>query len=70
LIPKEDLAVAGKFWSEKLDVVKSNNWANIKEETGNGGAIVGEPLIRMIESCRGRIPWNKGKKSNLFRRVA
>jgi hypothetical protein len=32
----EDLAVAGQFWSKNWNVVESDEWANLKEESGQG----------------------------------
>ena len=34
---KDDLKIAGQFWSKHWNVVNSNEWANLKEETGDGG---------------------------------
>lgn len=34
---KEELIKSGIFYSIKFDVVSSNKWANLKEETGDGG---------------------------------
>jgi hypothetical protein len=35
---KDDLAFAGRFWSYQWDIVKSEQWANLRTEEGDGGA--------------------------------
>lgn len=67
----EELSKWGEFYSKLWNVVESDNWANLKEETGDGG----KGMTHSIE-CKERmsqikkqqissglvIPWNKGKK--------
>jgi len=64
---KRDLKRVGLFWSTVWDVIKSPEWANLTEEAGYGGpSRLGIPVPpqvkrRIIKSCSGKIPWNKGK---------
>ena len=44
----EELKQWGIYYSKLWDIVKSNNWANIREEAGDGGFVAE--------------PWNKGLK--------
>jgi hypothetical protein len=45
---REEVTYWGKYYSQLWDVANNNEWANIREETGDGGFVA--------------IPWNKGKK--------
>lgn len=44
----EELKYWGQFYSQLWDIVGSDEWANLKIEMGDGGAVA--------------VPWNKGKK--------
>jgi hypothetical protein len=39
---KKELIEAGKFYSDKFDIVKSSEWANLIEEKGPGGTFKGK----------------------------
>jgi hypothetical protein len=60
----EELSEFASMLSENLDVVKSNNWANLKPETGDGGdTSMTDGFISSIEKRKrnGRYKaWNKG----------
>lgn len=44
---REEFITKGIEWSEKLDVVKSSNWANLVPERGDGGpTMLGRKLTR------------------------
>lgn len=47
-----DLRIAGLFWSKKWNIVKNPQWANLKEETGDGGA--SSDIIRIKMSLRAK----------------
>jgi hypothetical protein len=38
---QEDIKEKGLYYSKKWDIVNSDNWANLKEECGDGGGIIG-----------------------------
>ena len=38
---KEEIKEKGLFYSKLWDIVNSDNWANLKEECGDGGGILG-----------------------------
>jgi hypothetical protein len=69
---KSRLVEFAMLMSEELDVVKSNNWANLKEENGLDGAIPGvtpwnkgiprtdEEKQAMSQARKGFVAWNKG----------
>ena len=59
---KEELKEWGLYYSTLWNVVDSNEWANLKEEAGDGGRQSEESRKKMSESKKGSIPWNKGKK--------
>lgn len=59
---KEELREWGLFYSRLWNIVESDDWANLKEEQGDGGRQSEEVRKRIGESGRGRIPWNKGKQ--------
>jgi hypothetical protein len=52
----------GLYYTNLWNIVESNKWANLKEETGHGGRQSEEVRKRISEAGKGRIPWNKGKK--------
>lgn len=58
----EELKFWGKYYSDLWDVVESNDWANLKEEVGDGGRQCEEVRRIIGERGRGRIPWNKNKQ--------
>jgi len=51
----EDIVLTGKFFSKLWNIVKSDEWANLKEESGDGG----NPGNDAIEKIRAS---NSGKK--------
>jgi len=62
---KNDLAYAGKFWSQHWNTVKSNDWANLCEETGNGGnTSKGKKRPDLSERNRQRI-WSKTSRNKV-----
>jgi len=70
---KSRLVEFAMLMSEELDVVKSNNWANLKEENGldgggdwssmKGKKQTPEHLEKLSKVRKGRTPWNKGKST-------
>ena len=58
---KEEVKEWGLYYSKLWNVVQSNDWANLKEEQGDGGRQSAEVRKRISEAGKGRIPWNKGK---------
>lgn len=58
---EEDLKEKGLYYSNLWNVVESDDWANLKEEAGDGGSHGIETRRKIGESAKGRIPWNKGK---------
>ena len=66
----EECVQAALNFSKENNIVKSTNWANMVEENGiNGGHIKrnyfpmsNKTKIKLSESKKGQIPWNKGKK--------
>lgn len=59
---KDELKEWGLYYSNLWDIVKSNDWANLKEEIGDGGRQSEEVRKRIGEAGKGRTPWNKGKQ--------
>ena len=59
---KEELKEWGLYYTNLWNIVKSNKWANLKEEIGDGGRQSEEVRKKIGEAGKGRIPWNKGKK--------
>lgn len=59
---KTELKELGLYYSKLWNVVESREWANLKEEQGDGGRQSAEVRERIGEAGKGRIPWNKGKK--------
>lgn len=58
----EELKKWGLYYSNLWNVVESKEWANLKEEVGDGGRQSIEVRKRISEASKGRIPWNKGKQ--------
>jgi hypothetical protein len=59
---KDELKKFGIYYSRLWNVIESNEWANLKEEQGDGGRQSEEVRNLIGEKGKGRIPWNKGKK--------
>lgn len=59
---KEELKEQGLYYSRLWDVVNNPEWANLKEEQGDGGRQSEEVRRQIGLASKGRIPWNKGKK--------
>jgi len=58
---KDEFAYWGLFYSNLWNVVESNEWANLKEETGDAhGKLSPESRRKIGEAGLGREPWNKG----------
>lgn len=51
----------GLYYSNLWNVVESEQWANLKEEAGDGGSHGESTRQKMSDSKKGTIPWNKGK---------
>lgn len=58
---KKELKHWGLYYSRLWNVAESNEWANLKEEQGDGGRQSKEVRQRISDASKGRIPWNKGK---------
>lgn len=58
----QELKYWGKYYSDLWNIVDSPEWANLKEETGDGGRQSEEVRRKIGEAGKGRIPWNKGKQ--------
>jgi len=59
---KEEFANRGLYYSNLWNVVESNDWANLKEETGDArGKLSLESRKKIADAGMGREPWNKGK---------
>ena len=72
---KHELENKGVYYSSIWNIVESNEWANMKPETGDGGGVSGmnKGKTRPIEHCaamragwdrikqNGYTPWNKGQ---------
>lgn len=59
---KAEIKEWGLYYSNLWNIVESNEWANLKEEQGDGGRQSLEVRKRIGDAGKGRIPWNKGKK--------
>ena len=59
---KEEFREWGLYYSKLWNIVESNEWANLKEEVGDGGRQSEEVRRRIGEAGKGRVPWNKGKQ--------
>lgn len=60
---KEEFSKWGLYYSNLWNVVESNEWANLKEETGDArGRLSIESRKKIAEAGLGREPWNKGTK--------
>lgn len=57
---KNELKRLGLHYSKLWNVVESKEWANLKEEQGDGGRQSKEVRERISKAGKGRIPWNKG----------
>jgi hypothetical protein len=58
----DELRHWGLYYSTLWNVVESDKWANLKEETGHGGRHCAEVRERISEAGKGRVPWNKDKQ--------
>lgn len=56
-----ELVEWGLYYSNLWNVVESTEWANLKEEAGDGGSHGELTRQRMSDSKKGTTPWNKGK---------
>jgi hypothetical protein len=59
---KEELKEWGLYYSQLWNIVESDEWANLKEEQGDGGRQSEEVRMRISQAGKGRTPWNKGKQ--------
>lgn len=59
---KDELKEWGIYYSRLWNIVDSDEWANLKEEQGDGGRQSADVRKIISEKGKGRIPWNKGKK--------
>lgn len=58
---KDEFTYWGLFYSKLWNVVESNDWANLKEETGDAhGKLSLESRRKIAKAGVGREPWNKG----------
>jgi hypothetical protein len=57
----QDIQFWGKYYSELFNIVLDKNWANIKQETGEGGSAPGSRPKTSL-TMKGRPAHNKGKK--------
>ena len=53
---KEELTTLGKYYSKLFDIVNSKDWANLKEEDGDGGNTVGNTFVVKKEGKTIHIP--------------
>jgi NUMOD3 motif len=59
----EEFTKWGLYYSNLWNVVESNDWANLKEETGDArGKLSAESRRKIADAGLGREPWNKGTK--------
>ena len=57
----EEFAKWGLYYSNLWNVVESDTWANLKEETGDAhGKLSAESRKKIADAGLGREPWNKG----------
>lgn len=59
---KDEIKEWGLYYSKLWNIVESKDWANLKEEQGDGGRQSKEVRERIGKAGIGRIPWNKGKQ--------
>jgi hypothetical protein len=59
---KEEVKEWGIYYSRLWDIVESKEWANLKEEQGDGGRQSKTVREKIGRAGKGRTPWNKGKK--------
>jgi hypothetical protein len=52
---EDELIEWGMYYSKLWNVVTSNNWANLKEEAGDGGSPGAETRKRISEAGKGRV---------------
>jgi hypothetical protein len=58
---KDEFAKWGLYYSNLWNVVECNDWANLKEETGDArGKLSLESRKKIADAGIGREPWNKG----------
>jgi len=58
---EEELLEWGLYYSQLWNVAGSPEWANLKEEAGEGGSHGVEARQKISNSKKGTAPWNKGK---------
>lgn len=59
---KDEIKEWGLYYSRLWNIVESKDWANLKEEQGDGGRQSKEVREQIGKAGIGRIPWNKGKQ--------
>lgn len=59
---KDEVKEWGLYYSRLWNIVESNEWANLKEEQGDGGRQSKEVRQKIGAAGLGRVPWNKGKQ--------
>lgn len=57
---KEEVKEWGIYYSRLWSIVESKEWANLKEEQGDGGRQSKEVREKISKAGKGRVPWNKG----------
>lgn len=57
---KEEIKEWGLYYSYLWNIVESKEWANLKEEQGDGGRQSEEVRKKISAAGKGRSPWNKG----------
>ena len=58
---KKEFSMWGLYYSNLWNVVESDDWANLKEETGDArGKLSAESRKKIADAGLGREPWNKG----------
>ena len=59
---KDEVKEWGLYYSRLWNIVESKEWANLKEEQGDGGRQSKEVREKIGKAGKGRVPWNKGKQ--------